>query len=181
MRNILLLAVASTFVLGQATKTPWTDLAMRQKQVAGNLIKSAEKMPEESWGFKPSHDVMAFQEFVGHLAGANYMFCSAVKEEPNPGADTVKAAKGKAALTAALTEALNYCDKVYAALAAGEIKGDDMIKQFGGSTKAGALMLNTAHDFEHYGNLVTYLRIRGFVPPSSERPATPAAKPRPPQ
>jgi hypothetical protein len=28
--------------------------------------------------------------------------------------------------------------------------------------------MNTAHDFEHYGNLVTYMRIKGIVPPSSE-------------
>jgi uncharacterized damage-inducible protein DinB len=30
------------------------------------------------------------------------------------------------------------------------------------------LQFNTAHDFEHYGNLVTYMRIKGIVPPSSE-------------
>ena len=31
-----------------------------------------------------------------------------------------------------------------------------------------ALQFNTAHDFEHYGNLVTYMRMKGLVPPSSQ-------------
>ena len=35
-----------------------------------------------------------------------------------------------------------------------------------------ALVMNTSHDDEHYGNLVTYLRINGMVPPSS-KPSTP--------
>lgn len=169
MRTILLVVLASTFVMAQAPKTPWTDLAARQKQVGGNMVKSAEKMPEESWGFKPSHDVMAFQEFMSHVAGANYMFCSAAKGEPNPGAAAVKAAQGKAAITKVLGEAFAYCDAVYADLASGAIKADEVTKMMGGSTKAGLLMLNTAHTFEHYGNVVTYLRIRGFVPPSSEK------------
>ena len=175
MRTILLAVVASTLMSGQ-TKNPWSDLAARQKQISTNQVKSAEKMPEESWGFKPSHDVMAFQDFIGHLAGANFNFCAAAKGEPNPGADKVKAAKGKAALTAVLSEAMAYCDETYAALASGAIKADEQTKMMGGSSKAGLLILNTAHSFEHYGNLVTYLRIRGFVPPSSERPPAPPAK-----
>jgi hypothetical protein len=38
------------------------------------------------------------------------------------------------------------------------------------------LSVNTAHTDEHYGNMVTYLRLKGIVPPSSEAPPSPAQK-----
>jgi len=164
---ILLVGALSVFAFGQA-KTAWTDMATRQTQIAGNLKKSAEKMPAESWDFKPSHDVMSFSAFLSHLADANYMFCSMALGEKNPSPGVAKTMKGKDQISAALGEALAYCDKAYAAL--NNTMANETIKMFGQDvTKAGALQLNTAHNFEHYGNLVTYLRIRGFVPPSSER------------
>ena len=44
-----------------------------------------------------------------------------------------------------------------------------MTKFFGGDQpRLAVLSFNTAHDFEHYGNLVTYMRLKDIVPPSSE-------------
>jgi uncharacterized damage-inducible protein DinB len=38
----------------------------------------------------------------------------------------------------------------------------------GGSSPRGMILaFNTSHSFEHYGNLVTYMRLKGIVPPSS--------------
>ena len=45
--------------------------------IKNNLIKAAEKMPEESYGFKPSHDIRSFGQLVGHVADAQYLFCTA--------------------------------------------------------------------------------------------------------
>lgn len=165
MRLFVLGAMMAAFASAQTT---WAGMAGLQKQVAGNLRKSAEKMPAESWGFKPSHDVMAFSDFLTHLADVHNMVCSMVLGESNPEPGIGKTKKGKEEISAALDRALTYCDKAYASIT--DANAHQSIKLFGQDrTKAAALQLNTAHAFEHYGNLVTYLRIRGFVPPSSER------------
>jgi len=74
----------------------------------------------------------------------------------------------KALLIAELNKAFAYCDGAYDALA--DDNGAMMMKFGKGErTMSGILNFNVAHDFEHYGNLITYLRIKGFVPPSSEK------------
>lgn len=165
MFRLFLLAVTlAGFASAQST---WAGMAGLQKQVAGNLRKSAEKMPAESYGFKPSHDVMAFQDFLTHLADVHNMICSGVLGEANPEPGIGKTKKTKEEISGALDRALTYCDKAYASIT--DATANQPMKLFGQDrTKAAALQLNTAHAFEHYGNLVTYLRIRGFVPPSSE-------------
>ena len=139
-----------------------------QGMIKGNLVKAAEKMPEESYGFKPSHDIRSFGELVGHVADAQYLFCSATLGEKNPAPGIEKGKKTKAELVSALKEAFAYCDKAYDALT--EENAKDIVKFFGGDrNRQGVLMFNVAHNNEHYGNMVTYMRIRGLVPPSSER------------
>ena len=78
-----------------------------------------------------------------------------------------KTAKTKAALVKALKESTAYCAKAYAI----PVSSGGMAVQLFGSpnTRFGALALNLMHDGEHYGNIVTYMRIKGLVPPSSRR------------
>ena len=138
---------------------------------ANNVLRSAEMMPEADYAFKPVATVRSFGEMIGHVAGSEMMFCAAALGEAPKGEDDIeKNVKTKAGLVAALKSAATYCDRAYAisdADATGTTKlfGQDNSKYF-------ALMLNAAHVDEHYGNLVTYLRIKGMVPPSSQpRPA----------
>ena len=168
MKAILFATLLGTFAMAQNpdAKTTWGNMRIRQAQIKGVLIRSAEKMPETSYGFKPSHDVRSFGELASHVAMASYAFCSAATGD-KPAMPDEKSLKTKEDITKALKEALDYCDKAYAGLT--DANANDPVKLFGMElTKAGALQLNTAHDFEHYGNMVTYMRIRGFVPPSSE-------------
>ena len=73
----------------------------------------------------------------------------------------------KADLQKALADSFSACDAAYAAMT--DAKGAEIVKFFGREQpKLAILSFNTAHDFEHYGNLVTYMRIKGIVPPSSE-------------
>jgi uncharacterized damage-inducible protein DinB len=134
-----------------------------------NVLKAADKMPEASYAFKPSNDVRSFGEIVGHVADSQYLFCSAVKGEPK-GPDSLvveKTKKTKTELVAALKEAIAYCDAVYDSLT--DATAAEKAKFFGNDrTKLGLLSFNNAHTMEHYGNLATYMRIRGLVPPSSE-------------
>jgi uncharacterized damage-inducible protein DinB len=139
--------------------------------VKGYITRAAEKMPEEHYAFKPTKDVRSFGQLVGHIADASFGFCSAVADEKPPmgGFDgsIEKSTTTKAALQKVLASAFAYCDKVYASTT------DDtaavMVKGFWGELpKLSVLGFNTAHDFEHYGNIVTYLRLKDIVPPSSE-------------
>jgi len=52
--------------------------------VSRAVVGAAEKMPEENYSFKPTADVRTFGQLVGHVADANYMFCSQVSGQTNP-------------------------------------------------------------------------------------------------
>jgi uncharacterized damage-inducible protein DinB len=106
---------------------------------------------------------------LAHVAGANYVFCAAARGEKPPHAEDAfeKSATTAPAITKALEESIAYCDAAYTALT--DAKAGEIVSgAFGGKdSRAGILMGNTGHNNEHYGNLVTYLRINGLVPPSS--------------
>jgi hypothetical protein len=100
------------------------------------------------------------------------MFCSSAAAEAQPaGTEKYEQTKTtKADITKALAESYAYCDKIWSATT------DQNMNTPGkwpagltlpGSTRLGILTFNTAHSAEHYGNLVTYLRAKGLVPPSS--------------
>ena len=136
--------------------------------VKGYILKSAEQVPENLYSFKPTPEVRSFGQLFGHIADANYMICATIAGEKSPAAASFeKTATSKADLTKALDGAFAYCEKVYGATK--DADGAMMVDLFGMKmAKIAALGFNTAHDFEHYGNLVTYLRLNKMVPPSSQ-------------
>jgi uncharacterized damage-inducible protein DinB len=104
---------------------------------------------------------------VGHVADAQYLFCSAVLGKPNPAPAVEKNKTSKADLVKALNEALGYCDQAYRGLT--DADAATIVKFFGTDrSKVTVLSFNTMHNMEHYGNMVTYLRMKNIVPPSSE-------------
>jgi uncharacterized damage-inducible protein DinB len=145
-----------------------------------NIVKSAEKMPEENYGMRPGpqEEVRTFGQQVGHVARYNYLWCAQAKGEKNPSAGTdLEKLPTKAELLKALNDAFTYCDSAYAALTdASGMEMIDITQESGRQTRnlrMALLILNYGHNNEIYGNLVTYLRIKSIVPSSSE--------PRPPQ
>jgi uncharacterized damage-inducible protein DinB len=155
-------ALAQTAVSG-AIRSQW-DGAKR------NLVASAEQMPEKDYAFKPVDTVRSFGAILAHVAGANYVFCSAALGQKPPFAEEhfEKAAKTKAEIVKAVRDSVAYCDKAYQAL--NDKSASEMVTAPFGSgqePRAAALIGNTGHVQEHYGNLVTYFRIRGMTPPSS--------------
>jgi uncharacterized damage-inducible protein DinB len=139
--------------------------------VEGYVTKAAEQMPEAKYSYQPTKEVRTFGQLIGHIADSNYFFCGTAKGEkaPEPGAEKMTK---KADLQKALAESFAYCDAVYASL--NDTTGAAPVKVEGmDETKLSTMSFNTAHDFEHYGNIVTYLRLNKMVPPSSQ-PATPA-------
>jgi uncharacterized damage-inducible protein DinB len=163
---LLVLSLASAIA-----QTPDNPISAGQKSlyasVNNNLIRGAEKMPEENYSFKPTPEVRSFGQLVGHVADAQYMLCSAVLGEKNPAPGIEKNKTSKADLVQALKDSVAYCDKAYDGLT--DVQAAQMVKLFGrDQAKATVLTRNTMHDMEHYGNMVTYLRLKGIVPPSSE-------------
>jgi len=143
--------------------------------ISNAVVRAAEKMPEENYSFKPTPEVRSFGQLVGHEADANYMFCASAAGEPNPGKDIEKTKTSKADLVAAVRDAVAYCNKVYDGMT--DAKGSQMTKLFNFNlARISLLSLNTAHTDEHYGNMVTYLRLKGIVPPTSESAPPPAPK-----
>jgi uncharacterized damage-inducible protein DinB len=135
--------------------------------VKTNMIKAADKMPEDNYAFRPTDSVRSFGQLVGHVADAQYLFCSVAMQEKNPAPGIEKKKTSKADLVQALKDAFAYCDKAYDGMT--DAHAADMVKFFGrDSTKLGVLSFNSAHTDEHYGNVVTYMRIKNLVPPSSE-------------
>jgi uncharacterized damage-inducible protein DinB len=173
----------ATLVLAAATQAPaatappagsaGAELAGAFAVIAGDLRAAAEKMPAELYGFRPADGVRDFGQIIAHVAGGQFLYCSQAANQrlepavgkklndvrPFSDVETARNARvfEKAELVALLAESTAYCDKIYS----------------NPSTSTGtgvkALVGNIAHANEHYGNLVTYLRMKGLVPPSTER------------
>jgi hypothetical protein len=124
-------------------------------------------MTEANYSFKPAPTVRSFGEIIGHLANENYLMCAPAIGQANPVASKdYEKVTAKAELVAALKASLAFCDPAYKLP---DARLNDPVELFGTkSTKLWAITLNLQHNGEHYGNLVTYMRIKGMVPPSSQ-------------
>lgn len=135
--------------------------------VRNNVLRAAEKMPEENYAFKPVPEVRSFGQLIGHVADAQLSFCSGAKGVPRPAVQVEKTKTTKADLVAALKDSDALCDGVFTDLT--DAKAAEPVKVFGRErARLSVLYMNTGHSNEHYGNIVTYMRIKGLVPPSSE-------------
>jgi len=136
-------------------------------QVKGYLLKTAETVPENLYSFRATPDVRTLAQLIGHVADGSANICASASGDKPPALNAEKSMTTKAQLTKALAEALAFCDKVIAGM--DDKKAMETTKFFvGGSSPRGMILaFNTSHNFEHYGNLVTYLRLNKIVPPSS--------------
>ena len=159
-----------------STDNPFSAINKRgYERTKGILLRSAEKMPEENYSFRPVDTVRTYGQIIGHLADAQYLFCSIASGEKNPGLNIEKTKTSEADLVAALKGGFAYCDKVYDAMT--DAAATQPVKFFGNDVpKFAVLSINIGHNMEHYGNLVTYMRIKGIVPPTSEQGQMPAPK-----
>jgi len=135
-------------------------------QITGYITQVAEETPEADYGYRPTEDVRTIGEMAAHIAGAQYMICAAALGEPPRAEDAIEeSATDKAAIVDALKASTAFCERAYQKTDA-ELQGE---VELWGRQMTGfyALTLNATHNGEHYGNLVTYLRMQGIVPPSS--------------
>lgn len=169
----ILASVLATPLAAQGT-TPMSENAsvtavrMFWDMMTGYVTQSAQDMPEEKYDYRPTSEVRSFGELIGHVAGAQNMICAvAMGEKPKAEDDIEKSVKGKAKLIEALKASTAYCARAYEQTDAATRAGVELFGQK--MTRFHALTLNAVHNGEHYGNIVTYLRINGMVPPSSRQ------------
>jgi hypothetical protein len=167
--SVVLLCVACSLTVSAQGSQPIAEsLRVSWDGAKKNIVESAELMPEANYSFKPVDTVRTFGQILGHVAGANYVICAAAKGEKSPHAEEAfEKLATKAAIGKALAESMAYCD---AAFVADDRKVAEIIEMpfgMGKGARSRALIMNIGHLNEHYGNLVTYFRIKGMVPPSS--------------
>ncbi len=170
------LAISAAVFAQAPAGAPANPITMSEKGfyalVSGEVIAAAEKMPEQNYSFRPTPEVRSFGQLVGHAADAQYGMCSTAIGEPNPTKEIEKTKTSKADLVASLKDAVDYCNNAFAGMT--DAQGSQMVKLMGYSVaKLTVFSVNTAHTDEHYGNMVTYLRLKGIVPPSSEKNSGP--------
>ena len=165
--TLMILTAATASAQTPAAPDYTTTLKSSWNSVKRYVAASAEKMPAEQYGFKPTPEVRSFGELVGHLANEHYLLCSPLKGEANPMEKTdFEKITAKADLVKAINDSIAYCDAAYAAVK-DEAKTIASISQTRRDTPFRVMLLNVTHDNEHYGNMITYLRMKGIVPPSS--------------
>ena len=174
-RFLLLSAVTVSFASlaqAQTTKPAAADAgvaalrAVWQSQSAF-LLRAAEQMPDSEYAFRPVASVRTFGQIIGHVAGAQNLMCAAALGEPSRGEDDIeKSMTTKAQLVAALRASTEYCRRAYAQSDVSAARSTMLFAEK--QSRMFALALNATHDGEHYGNVVTYFRIKGMTPPSSQ-------------
>lgn len=169
MRALCIVAVALAVAAPASAQTGPMAAALKSQYelIKGNITKSAEKVPENLYSFQATPKVRTFGQILGHIADANTNICAAATGG-TPAKDSAEKTKtSKADLQKALADGFAACDAAFASMT--DAKASEMTKFFGGDQpRLAVLAFNTAHDFEHYGNLVTYMRLKDIVPPSSE-------------
>ena len=163
-----LVLAAATAASPQATPDPTVASAKATLDLAkGYILKAAEQVPEEMYAFKPTPDVRSLGQLFGHIADANFQICSIASGQKPEMSAIEKSKTTKADLRDALAASFKFCEAAFDGLTGA--RANETVKFFlpGTHTRLGALAFNTAHDFEHYGNVVTYMRLKGLVPPSS--------------
>lgn len=171
--NSLLLLAALVSPSVAPAQSAVADARAHWRAVSGHVLQTAIDVPEEKYSYKPTPGVRSFGELFAHVAGAQSMFCAMALGQTPPSEDAIKATT-KAALIDAVKRSNKDCEVAYAQ---SDAAASARIDVFGEQrSRLYALMMNAIHDGEHYGNLITYLRMNGMVPPSS-RPMGSASPP----
>ena len=175
--SIILLSAAAA--IGQPPATPTgqkvglaTSLQRGYAAIKMNLTQAAEKMPEADYAFQPpgTKDIRQYGALFGHVANAQFNQCAAAKGVPNPnqGNDIEKTKTTKADLVKALADSFAFCDDAFSSVT--DESATQFVKQGPNEvTRAAVLYSVIVHGNEMYGTANPYLRLKGIIPPSTER------------
>ena len=176
-----LLLAGSGMMQAQASRTmvsPAKSFDAGLSSFEGEMMGVAKAMPAEKYSFVPTADffkngsgtdfktVKSFGDMVKHVAQANYSYAAALSgTKPTVDVKAIGTLKTKDEIVAALAGSFAFAHKAEATLTAANafesVSGDETR-----ASVAGGLV---AHGFDHYGQLVEYLRMNGIIPPASRK------------
>ena len=136
-----------------AVQSGSADAALRAgfAEVSGWVTRAADIVPADKYSYRPTQTVRTFGQLVAHIADSYTYFCARASGRKVEWSDAIeKGPTDKASLVQKLKETTAACSAVYNA------SGD-----------AGQLLSNVGHTGLHYGNMTTYIRMLGLVPPSN--------------
>jgi hypothetical protein len=165
----------ASFAVAQPTVGKVGLAAMLKGSYAGsktNLTSAAEKMPEADYGLKPGTmpEVRTFGQLFAHVADGQFGVCAAVKGVPNPvaGRRLEQELKAKAEFVKVLSDSFAFCDDAF--LSTTDENAMQFVRQGPNDLPRASLLYGLlAHNAEMYGIGTVYLRLKGIVPPSTER------------
>jgi uncharacterized damage-inducible protein DinB len=169
--TILLALTFATPLHGQApARQP--DVMVATIQAGATHIRSmftiaAEQMSEADYAYRPTPETRTFGQLLAHVAETNYYFCAAATGETRPVTDVEKTRTTRADLQKALAESFDYCDRALAAM--NDAEKAKAMRTFRDQPMPALPLLNfrNYHSLLHWGNAITYMRLRGKVPPSA--------------
>jgi uncharacterized damage-inducible protein DinB len=137
--------------------------------ISSFVTRSADKIPDNLFSFRATPEVRTIAQLFGHIADAYFGMCSAADGSKPPQQGIEQSGTSKAALVKALADGVAYCQSVMDRMT--DQKGSERVDfYFGPTPRLSILYFVTTHTYEHYGNLVTYMRLNKIIPPSSEAP-----------
>jgi hypothetical protein len=163
--SLLMLAVSLAGVgslRAQTTNPLIAETKRAYTSVKAYLTRAAAAMPEENYNFKPTPDIRTFGALLGHIADHQMNYCSTARGARKPGDAASKTTK--ADLVAALAASFAECDAAWDSIT--DANATEMVGQ---RSKLGTLILDVVHSNEEYGYMAIYFRLKGMVPPSSDR------------
>jgi hypothetical protein len=166
MRRSSLLLLAASFagafpLQAQTTNPLIAETKASYNSIKGYLTRAAAAMPEENYSFKPTPDIRSFGALMAHIADHQTRFCSTARGDAKKGDPALTA---KADLVAALAASYKECDAAWDSIT--DANASEMMGQ---RSKLGTLIVDVMHSNEEYGYMAIYFRLKGIVPPSSDR------------
>ena len=138
--------------------------------IKADLVAAAEKMPEADYGFRPGSmpEVRTFGQLFQHVAAGQWDTCAAVKGVSSRTAEKKQEPKTKAEFVKGLVDSFAFCDDAFSSTT--DENALEFVRQGPNElTRASLLYGLLAHNAEMYGIATVYLRVKGIMPPSTER------------
>jgi len=189
MKQLKWMFVSLAFLISAVTQAQETTAHRTNTQIIDyilglqekTVLEMAEVMPEQKYSFAPTQGefrgVRTFGEQLKHIAADNYLLGAGILEEKPP-ADTGVGERGSAAVRSK-AEIMTYLKASFAYMHHAAAAIDDAKRPIptpeispwpaGTATRLGVAIEDCVHSWDHYGQLVEYLRLNGIVPPASRR------------
>jgi uncharacterized damage-inducible protein DinB len=146
-----------------------TSFQREYERIKINMTAEAEGMPEAFYSWVPAENMRSYGELMGHITSSQFGMCAVLKGVPNPNQGiNNEDYKSKAQAVKALAASFAFCDSAFSSLTEKNLL--EYVKEKDGEiTRAGSIAHFFAHGNDVYGYAAVYMRLKGLVPPTTER------------